>query len=397
MRYLIGFLCVCAGFALGGCDGTTTGNGGTGGAGGSESRYAAENLWLCRPGIANDQCALADLSTTEVHLDGSSVVSDGPAMNPDAPFDCFVVYETVDFTEEPGNAGEPSPTEEAILEALYRNGARFRGTCRMYAPLYRQMTLGTYWASDPWEESAHFQRAYDDIVEAFDYYMREHNQGRDMVLIGHSQGAHVLTRLMEERFETDEALLGQLISALLIGAGGTVHVPAGELVGGNFKLVPLCSSETDTGCVIAVDSVASVSSAAATKQLPSGNEQACVNPVSFDGSIATLAAAMFSQSSVWSPQIIAEENATTDWVSYPTAFNAFCAGGFLWVGVANADAAPFTPFELREEQTDILNSLTSRPGSAGLHWSNFSLIGADLIRIVETQARTGGPGLAGRL
>lgn len=48
------------------------------GTGGGASRYADESLWLCRPGIVRDQCALADLSTTEIRADGTVVVSDGP-------------------------------------------------------------------------------------------------------------------------------------------------------------------------------------------------------------------------------------------------------------------------------------------------------------------------------
>ena len=397
MRYSFGFLCVCA---LGvvqliACNGATGtgGGGGAGGTGGSEGRYAQENMWLCRPGIANDQCALADLSTTEIRADGTSGISDGPTMNQNATFDCFVVYETVDFSMDPGNATDPSPTDGAILEALCRNGARFRGTCRMYAPLYRQMTLGTYFGDDAWEETPYFQTAYEDIAEAFDYYMREHNQGRDMVLIGHSQGAHVLARLIEDEFESDETLRGRLISALLIGAGERVYVPEGELVGGNFKFIPLCSSARETGCVIAFDSLAlptgNASNPAATKELPSGNVRACVNPASFDDTQATLAAAMFSQTSVWSPEGGLPSELTTEWVSYPRVYSAQCAT-FSWIGVANDEAAPFTPFELQQYQTQTLDSQVGQalPGGAGLHWSNFSLAGADLIRILETQAAT---------
>ena len=103
MRCFWGFVFVLA-LSVTGCG---DGDGGTGGAGGSESRYAEENLWLCRPGISNDQCAAADLSTTEIQPDGSLVIADGPAMNREAPFDCFVVYETVDFSLEPGNAMDP--------------------------------------------------------------------------------------------------------------------------------------------------------------------------------------------------------------------------------------------------------------------------------------------------
>ena len=80
----------------------------------------------------------------------------------------LLVYETVDFNLSPGNTVDPSPTDGAVLEALGRNGARFRGTCRIFAPLYRQMTLGTYYEDDAWEASPFFETAYEDIADAFE-------------------------------------------------------------------------------------------------------------------------------------------------------------------------------------------------------------------------------------
>jgi len=385
MRYSLVPLFASATAIFMGCGGTSDGTGGGGG------RYADEAMWLCRPGIAEDQCALADLSITEIHADGSSAVADGPTVNPDAPFDCFVVYETVDMSMEPGNTLEPSATDEAVLEALYRNGVRLRGTCRMYAPLYRQMTLGTYYDDDPWEDTPYFEMAYGDIADAFDHYMRDHNQGRDIVLIGHSQGAHVLARLMEDEIDGDAALRGQLISALLIGPGERVYVPDGELVGGNFETIPLCSSANDTGCVIAFDSLpfvgASAEVAAASKQLPTGYTRACVNPASFDNQRAALAGAAFSRSSVWAPQALNDAPVTTEWVSYPEAFNALCAV-FLWIGVADDSIAPFTPAELQVEHQQTLDAWVGeeRSESPGLHWANFSFNALDLVRVVETQA-----------
>jgi hypothetical protein len=382
-------VCVFATVALpiAGCgDGSTAaggagGTGGEGGVGGSGGRYAQENLWLCRPGIANDQCALADLSTTEIRADGTSVISDGPTMNPDASFDCFVVYPTVNNSMEAGNTADPSPTDGTILEALYRNGARFRGTCRMYAPLYRQMTLGTYFEfPGAWRESPPFQMAYADILEAFDYYMRNHNQGRDLVLIGHSQGSHVLERLMGERFETDEALLGQLISALLIG--GDVEVPEGELVGGTFSTIPLCSSGNETGCIVAFVSLAdpntNVSEVTAAKEVvPSGNLPACVNPASFSDTTATLGALLLSRTSFGE---IFPSGLTTEWVSYPNVYSAKCGSRRMLIGLADEDAAPFTPLEFQAANREA--------GGWELHQADFPLTTADLIRILETQAAT---------
>ena len=197
---------------------------------------------------------------------------------------------------------------------------------------------------------------------------------------------------MEDRFEAHETLEARLIKALLIGPGVRVYVPNGELVGGNFETIPLCSSADETGCVIAFDSLpfgaASASSDAEPKQLPSGYTRACVNPASFDNQRAPLAGAAFARSSIWSPQSLEDEPVATEWVSYPLAFNALCAG-FLWIGVEADSVAPFTPAELQQEHAQTRNALAGEQleGSPGLHWANFSFSAVDLVQVVETQGK----------
>jgi hypothetical protein len=241
---------------LAGCS-ETGGEGGSGGMGGARgvdpSPYASKDLWLCRPDIENDHCDTADLSTTEIRPDGTMVTSE-VAPNPNAQVDCFYVYHTVNKSPEPGNTETLVPHPENVIRAVFRNGAHYRGVCRMFAPLYHQMSLITYTAFwSIWEDTEIFQKAYDDVIEAFEYYMRNHNNGRDFVLIGHSQGSHILTKMLEDTFDNDEALRGQLLSAVLMGPTNRLQVPEGELVGGSFTNIPLCTSASETGCVIAFD------------------------------------------------------------------------------------------------------------------------------------------------
>jgi len=188
---------------------------------------------------------------TEIREDGTSVVSE-VVESPDAEVDCFYVYHTVNHSPEPGNIESLFPHPEEVIGALFRNGAHYRGVCRMFAPLYHQMSWSTYAMFWPdWEDTEFFQRAYDDIADAFDYYMRNHNEGRSFVLIGHSQGSHILAKMLEDRFDDDEALRRQLVSALLLGPVNRVQVLEGELTGGSFANIPLCTSAGETGCVIA--------------------------------------------------------------------------------------------------------------------------------------------------
>ena len=57
------------------------------------------------------------------------------------------------------------------------------------------------------------------------------------MLIGHSQGSYILTRLIRDEIE-GHPVQNQMISAFLLGS--TVTVAAGEDTGGSFQNIPLC-------------------------------------------------------------------------------------------------------------------------------------------------------------
>ena len=60
------------------------------------------------------------------------------------------------------------------------------------------------------------------------------------MLIGHSQGAGLLTRIIADEIDDEPLLRDRLVSAYILGS--TVHVPEGEVVGGDFANVPLCEA-----------------------------------------------------------------------------------------------------------------------------------------------------------
>jgi len=381
MRYLFGFICVLA-LGVMGC-----------GEGGGASPYASKDLWLCRPDIENDRCDTADLSMTEIRPDGSQVVSE-VAPNPDAKVDCFYVYQSVNGSPEPGNTETLFPHPDNVLRALLRDGAHYRGVCRMFAPLYHQMSTGTiYEFVFSWQPTEYFQRAYDDVVDAFEYYMRNHNDGRDFVLIGHTQGSHILERLLREKVDNDEALRGQLLSAVLLAHGGSVQVPEGERVGGSFANIPLCTSETETGCVIALDAVASGPGSIPGLQagpVEPPMTRACVNPTSFDGSTGTLAALVYPRTH--EELIPFPSGVDTEWVSYPKIYTSRCAavGGFgdaLEIDLASEyeGDVPITPQELQTALQEVWEQTLPN-----LHSADYFIANTDLVRIVEQQIASRG-------
>lgn len=204
--------------------------------------YSSGDNWLCHPALTDeDNVCASNLDATRVFADGSTEIE--PHIREDDPkVDCFYVYPTVS-----GDAGNNSDLEEGAEEIFttLNQAARYSRFCRVFAPVYRQVTLaaiagGTYDQGVP--------AAYADVLDSFKHYMGNHNEGRGFILIGHSQGASHLKRLVAETIENDEYLLQRLVSAHLIG--NAVRIPEGADIGGDFQQVPVCRTPDQTGCVI---------------------------------------------------------------------------------------------------------------------------------------------------
>ena len=204
----------------------------------------AKTIWLCKPGMANDPCT-PGLSTTVYSptLRPLRVLDPRPAVKP--RFDCFYVYPTVsDQTTTLANR-QIDPEERSI--ALYQ-AARYSQYCRVYAPMYRQVTLSALQSGKP-ESPAQLKVPLRDVANAFKAYLRRYNDGRPFVLIGHSQGAFVLERLIAGYVDQNPLVRARLLSAILLG--GNVLVKDGARVGGSFQHIPACRTATQLACVIA--------------------------------------------------------------------------------------------------------------------------------------------------
>ncbi len=86
-------------------------------------------------------------------------------------------------------------------------------------------------------------------LAAWKTYLRKYNQGRGVVLIGHSQGTFVLRELDPPGHRPEQEGRKLLVSAILLG--GNVTVRDGQNIGGDFKNIPGCRKAKQFGCVIA--------------------------------------------------------------------------------------------------------------------------------------------------
>lgn len=235
--------------------------------------------WLCRPD--QDDVCDGDLDLTEVAADGSErVVPFERAVDP--PVDCFFVYPTTSLDPTVFADWEPGP-EEAFV-ATYE-AARYQSVCRLYAPLYRQVTVMGLVSSTP----ADLDAAYADVLDAWRHFLDQDSKGRPFLLIGHSQGTVHLARLIAEEIE-GTALADRLVAAHLVG--GFVEVPEGRDVGGSFASTPLCRDPSDTGCVVHYNTFRDTNPPGddaffGVAALP-GREVACVNPAAPSGGDAPL-------------------------------------------------------------------------------------------------------------
>lgn len=245
--------------------------------------YADPALWLCRPDLKDNRCKV-DLTATVVAPSGKqSVERFKPAKDPKV--DCFFVYPTV--SNDPGwiSDFEANADEWDDIKLQF---ARFGSVCRQFAPLYRQGTLRRLrflsgGAAPVGPQPPPSLGTYADVLDAWTWYMTHENHGRGVILIGHSQGTVMLTKLLAEEID-GKPVQKQLVSAILLG--GLVTVPPGKDVGGSFKSVPLCHSDTQLGCVITYVTFRDRLPPPARSifgRAHDGLRAACVNPASLAG------------------------------------------------------------------------------------------------------------------
>ncbi|MEE8244384.1 MAG: DUF3089 domain-containing protein [Pseudomonadales bacterium] len=349
--------------------------------------YGDPDTWLCRPDHPN-ACAVG-LDATVVRANGS--VSEAPYVaDADPSIDCFYVYPTVSNDPTGNSDMQAGPEEMRVIQAQF---ARFGAACRTFAPLYRQVTLTALRARFS-GQSIDADRAlgYGDVKAAWDYYLAHDNDGRGVVLIGHSQGSGVLTALIAQEID-GKPVQSRIVSALLIGTSSVVN-PPGEDVGGTFQNMPLCRAADQTQCIVTFASFRSTipppERSLFGRIREDGGVPACNNPASLAGGSAVMDAYLASGG-----ENIASGSDSRQWVTpaveigtpfvNPTGLlSAECVnkGGFAYLEVTvNGD-----PDDPRADDIagDVVIEGQVNAGW-GLHLIDMHLAMGDLVNLVRTQ------------
>jgi len=349
-----------------------------------DTDYATAENWLCRPGH-NEACTV-DLDTTIVKADGS-LESEPFKASSDAPIDCFYVYPTVSLDTTPNSDLIAGPEETSVVRAQF---ARFASQCRLFAPLYRQVTLTALRTSLGGGNAMPDRMVgYRDVLAAWQYYLEHDNAGRGVVLVGHSQGSGVLVQLIKEQLDK-KPVEGRLITALLLGTN--VTVPKDKPVGGTFANVPLCKSADDLGCVIVYASFRDTTPPPDNSLFATSTDPnlvaACTNPAALGGGSGALHAYLSTmgpgQSSGPMGPWVEGKTIDTPFVSAPGLLTAECkagkSGSYLSIHV-NADSA--------DPRTDEVSGDVVTNGEVqanwGLHLIDAHLAMGNLLDLVKSK------------
>ena len=332
------------------------------------SAQTPATVWLCKPGLASNPCT-SSAQTTLIKPNGAQQLEPSKAQTRQ-PIDCFYVYPTVSQQMTANANLEITAAQTGVATA---QASRFSSKCRVYAPIYRQLTVAALFGKAT--GTADREIAYNDVKAAWNEYLAKYNKGRGVVLIGHSQGSWMLTELITKEIDQKAAVRKKIVSALLIG--GQVLVAKGKDLGGSFKKIPACRKIDQTACVIGYNTFSQQPPADSrfgrTAQL--GQEVLCVNPAALKRGATGKARSLVPTSQL---AFGGAPLAPTPWIATNDLYTTRCAsaGGANWL-----------------QATDVGGAGDKRPRFGaplgqtwGLHIVDVNIVLGNLLELVDHQS-----------
>ena len=159
--------------------------------------------------------------------------------------DVFFIYPTSYTDTKLPDGWNANIDDEAINQktdkgSILYQASVFNKYCRIFSPRYRQANLWAFFTNEKDSAQAAFDLAYEDVRNAFEYYLKNYNHGRPIIIASHSQGTLHAGRLLKEFFE-GKPLQKQLICAYIIGLPVFTNY---------FSELKPCADSTSTGCFV---------------------------------------------------------------------------------------------------------------------------------------------------
>ncbi len=167
--------------------------------------------------------------------------------------DVFYVYPTL-FLDQKDPRWIKELSDSAFSKKILETAVKYQASAwasagELYVPFYRQAHIRSYHQLEQGgKDSLLF--AYHDVRAAFTYYLEHYNQGRGIILAGHSQGSTHISLLLKEFFNGKD-LQKQLVAAYVPGIGfdstefGTVQLMTNPSETGGFVTWNTHKKKTD--------------------------------------------------------------------------------------------------------------------------------------------------------
>ena len=236
--------------------------------------YEDPDMWYSRPGLGTndpsryqpavaqpaadpaEQAPSPDRPAAEQSLENSGAMATSSSLAGEAAdaqatpdFAVFFVPPT-SFLKAGGTAWnatlDDATTNNRARTFLRGLASPFNRADEIWAPKYRQAAAGAFLTDKPEAQQA-IDAAYEDVAQAFDYFLESVDEDKPLVLAGHSQGAIHVLRLLMDRAEA-AGMTDRLVAVYAIGWPISIEhdLPALPL--------PACASAQQTGCIIAYSS-----------------------------------------------------------------------------------------------------------------------------------------------
>lgn len=117
---------------------------------------------------------------------------------------------------------------------------------RFFAPYYHQILMYTY-TIDEARKNELLNKAYDDVKNAFEYYLNNYNNGNKIIIAGFSQGGDLVLRLLKDYINND-SFYNKFLACYALGS-----LVDDNYLNSNSRL-KFASGETDTKVIISFNS-----------------------------------------------------------------------------------------------------------------------------------------------
>lgn len=196
----------------------------------ASNAYADQAMWISRPGMKDDPAQW---------LPPGGVEEDADALGAAV----FFIHPTSYLSNDAWNGPVDDKDARVFADRLVRAMASpFNRAASVWVPRYRQAAFGAFLSDKP-EAARALDLAYGDVVSAFDAFLAEIGPERPIVLVGHSQGAYHLRRLIAERV-AGRPLSRRIVAAYAIGWPVSLDHDLPRMG------LPACTAPAQTGCVL---------------------------------------------------------------------------------------------------------------------------------------------------